>query len=184
MRLAGTEQARGRGVLVLAFAAVLGLVALLAGPAGAQTSGTSTATGGSVSSGSADATGGSVSSGEANASGGSTASGEATASGGSVASGCSTASNNSTASGGLCPPTTTTTIVTTTTTTVGGTTTTTSGVTATTAGPTPGRLAVTGSEPNRLVQGAMVALVAGLLLVLLGLDGPARGARQSNGTQA
>lgn len=183
MRLAARNQATRGGVLVLAFAALLALLALSTGPAGAQTSGNSTATEGSVSSGDANATGGSVSSGEANASGGSTASGDANASNGSVASGCSTATNNSTASGGECAQTVTT-MGTTTTTVVGTTSTTTGGTTATTA-PTGIVLARTGSEPNRLVQGAGIALFMGLLLVLLGLDGPARGARQTtNGTQA
>jgi hypothetical protein len=170
MRLAASRgSARRGGVLVLAFAALLGLLALFSGSAGAQTSGNSTATEGSVSSG------------DANATGGSTASGDANASNGSVASGCSTAINNSTASGGECAETVTT-IGTTSTTSVVGTTSTTAATTAVTTG---GQLARTGSEPNRLVQGAGVALFIGLLLVLLGLDGPARGARHTtNGTQA
>ena len=182
MRLASRrDDMRRGGVLVLAFAALVALLALFTGPAGAQTSGNSTATGGSVSSGDADASGGSVSSGDATASGGSTASGDANASNGSVASGCSTATNNSTASGGQCAETvttlgTTTTVVTSTSTTAG------TSVTTVQVG---GQLARTGSEPNRLLQGAGGALVLGLLLVLLGLDGPARGARQTiNGTQA
>lgn len=177
MRSARTTQAGRGGVMALTIAVVLTALAL---PAGAQTSGTSTATEGSVSSGGAHASGGSVSSGEATATRGSTASGDATATNGSVASGCSTASNDSTASGGC--RTTVTTIGTTPTTARPGTT---PGPARTAAAsPTSGRLAVTGPIQDRLVQGATAALILGLLLVLLGRDGSARGARQTNSTQA
>lgn len=71
------------------------VLALLANPAGAQTSGGAVAQNGSVASGSG------------NANQNSTASGNAVATNGSTGSGCSTANNNSTASGGECAPATT-----------------------------------------------------------------------------
>jgi hypothetical protein len=160
---------RAGGLLVTLAAVLLGVAALLSAPAGAQTTGQT--------SGGATALNGSTASGESNANNNSTASGNATADNGSTASGCSTALNNSTASGGLCltapttPPTTATTTPPTTPTTTGGTTSTTAGVTTQTTAP---RLALTGSHTNRLAQVALGALFLGLLLVALGLEGPAR----------
>jgi hypothetical protein len=165
MRSRTQDSTRRGGALLAAVALVLlGLATLLTTPASAQTSGGATADNGSVASGTADARNGS------------TASGDAVAENGSVASGCSTARNNSTASGGECltAPTTPPTTAGPTPTTAppdGAITVTTRGVTATTAA---GRLAVTGSQGNRLTQAAMGLLFFGLILVALGLDGPAR----------
>ena len=171
---------RTGGLLVTLAAVVLGFVALLTAPAGAQTT--------SQTSGGATADNGSVASGSADANHNSTASGDANADNGSTASGCSTARNNSTASGGNCltAPTTPPTTTAPTTTTVGGGSSTTSpgGTTPTTTG---ARLALTGSHANRMVQVALGLLFAGLLLVALGLEGPSRSGRpghQSTDTQA
>jgi hypothetical protein len=164
------DTASWAGGVLVALAVALGLLTLLTGPAGAQTSGGSTATGGSVSSGDADA------------SNNSTASGDANASNGSVASGCSTAVNNSTASGGECttttaaPATTAVTTPPTTPPTTGGVATTQPGqgtqVSIVTQGAgTPSRLAVTGSDANHLTQVALGLLFLGLILVALGLEG-------------
>ncbi len=158
---------RAGGLLVTLAAVLLGLVTLVTTPAGAQTT--------SQTSGGATAENGSVASGNADATNNSTASGDAQADNGSVASGCSTARNNSTASGGECltAPTTPPTTGGTTTTAVDGPTTTKPGG-GTTQTTSPSRLAVTGSSPNRLAQAAVGLLFFGLLLVALGLDGPAR----------
>ena len=171
---------RTGGLLVTLAAVLLGFVALLTAPAGAQTT--------SQTSGGATADNGSVASGSADANHNSTASGDANADNGSTASGCSTARNNSTASGGNCltAPTTppTTTAPATTTTVGGGSSTTSPGTTPTTTGP---RLALTGSHTNRTVQVALGLLFAGLLLVALGLEGPSRSGRpghQSTDSQA
>ena len=85
-----TRDTRRAGALLVALGGVVAVLALMAGPASAQTSGGAVATDGSVASG------------DAHAARGSTASGDATAVNGSVASGCSTAINNSTASGDDC----------------------------------------------------------------------------------
>ena len=172
MRARGTNNTKRVGAVMATLAALLlGLATLLSAPAGAQTT--------SQTSGGANADNGSVASGTGDANHNSTASGDANADNGSTASGCSTALNNSTASGGLCltaptvPPTTTaTTAPPTTQTTMGGSTTSTTGGTSqTTAAP---RLAFTGSHANRLAEVALGALFLGLLLVALGLEGPAR----------
>ncbi|MEW6154401.1 MAG: hypothetical protein AB1673_10500 [Actinomycetota bacterium] len=79
------------------------LMMLVAGPAGAQTSGGATAEHGSVASGTAHAENGSTASGASHAENWSTASGQAHAHDGSTASGCSRAEDGSTASGADCP---------------------------------------------------------------------------------
>ena len=76
----------------MALSTTVAVLALLAGPAGAQTV-----------SGGANASNGSVASGTATAKNGSDASGSAVADNGSTASGCSTANNQSTTSGSPCP---------------------------------------------------------------------------------
>ena len=174
---------RTGGLLVTLAAVLLGFVALLTAPAGAQTT--------SQTSGGATADNGSVASGSADANHNSTASGDASADNGSTASGCSTARNNSTASGGNCltaPTTPPTTTAATTTTVGGGSSTTSPGATTPTTPTTTGpRLALTGSHANRMVQMALGLLFAGLLLVALGLEGPPRSGRpghQSTDSQA
>ncbi|MFN2505911.1 MAG: hypothetical protein ABR540_17070 [Acidimicrobiales bacterium] len=85
-----TKHTTRAGMFPAALGGVVAVLALLAGPASAQTSGDAYAENGSVASGSADARNNS------------TASGDATAVNGSTASGCSTAINTSTASGDDC----------------------------------------------------------------------------------
>ncbi|MFN2505912.1 MAG: hypothetical protein ABR540_17075 [Acidimicrobiales bacterium] len=97
-----TRDTRRAGAFLVAVGGVVAMLALLAGPAAAQTSGDAWAADGSVASGSADARNNSTASGDATARNNSTASGDATAVNGSTASGCSTAINTSTASGDDC----------------------------------------------------------------------------------
>ena len=136
---------RRAGACLLALGSLVAVLTLLAGPAGAQTSGGAVAVDGSVASG------------EAHAARNSTASGESTATDGSTASGCSTADNHSTASGdGTCGRTTATTRP-------GP-----GGTTATTARPaaTAGRLALTGDWSASMVALAALAIVLGTLMVV------------------
>lgn len=147
----------GTGLVVLAGA--VAVLALVAGPAGAQTSGGAVATNGSVASG------------DAHANNNSTASGDATAANNSTASGCSTAINNSTASGGDCgpptPPPTRVAVVTGGGAGGGGTS---GGGGTTTARPaaTTGRLAVTGDWSAELAMAAAGCVVLGGLLLAAG----------------
>lgn len=141
---------RRAGACLLALSSVVAMLTLLAGPAGAQTSGGAVAVDGSVASGSA------------HAARESTASGESTATDGSTASGCSTADNESTASGdGTCRRTTATTRPVT-----GG------GGGGTTARPaaTAGRLALTGDWSTPMAAVAALAIVLGGLMVVAGSD--------------
>ena len=133
---------RRAGAFLVALGAVA-VLALLANPAGAQTSGGAVAQNGSVASGSGNANQNSTASGNAVATNGSTASGCSNANNNSTASGGSTAANNSTASGAVCPSS-------------GGTTPT----TARPATPTSSSLALTGGFS------ADMAVMAGLLLAL------------------
>ncbi len=100
---------RLRTSMAVAIAGVAAVIGLLAGPAGAQTSGPSTsggarATTDSVASGTCVAIDDSVCSGSGLAVDDSTSSGSATARDGSTSSGCATAIDDSTASGSPCPP--------------------------------------------------------------------------------
>jgi hypothetical protein len=151
------RETRRAGACLLALGSVVALLTLLAGPAGAQTSGGAVAVDGSVASG------------EAHAARGSTASGESTATDGSVASGCSFADNYSTASGDdSCdrrpPPTVRPPVTVTPTTAVrpptGG------GATATPAR----RLALTGSWSTPMAATAALAIALGTLMVIAGSD--------------
>jgi LPXTG-motif cell wall-anchored protein len=145
------------------------LVGLLAGPAGAQTSGPNTsggarATADSVASGTCVAVDDSVCSGSGLAVNDSTSSGAATARDGSTSSGCATAVDDSTASGAPCPrPTTATTRPHTTTPHGGG-----NVPKAGTAGATAGRtLALTGTSSAELAALAGLSLLTGGALVVL-----------------
>ena len=163
---------RLRTSVAVAIAGVAAVIGLLAGPAGAQTSGPSTsggarATTDSVASGTCVAVNDSVCSGSGTAVNDSTSSGSANASGGSTSSGCATAINDSTASGSPCPPA------------AGATTTT---VRPPTGGTPPGgtasaprSLALTGSSSGDLAALAMAALAVGGLLVLVGSRRPQEG---------
>ena len=154
---------RGSALLGSLLAGVAGATFLLAGPAGAQTSGGAIAVNDSVASGTCVATDDSTCSGSGRATDDSTSSGSAVAVDGSTSSGCATAINDSTASGAPCPPATT---ATTRPVPTGG-----SGTGGTTARPasstaTAGRsLALTGSDNGELAAAGALALVAGALLV-------------------
>ena len=162
--------------MAVAIAGVAAVIGLLAGPAGAQTSGPSTsggarATTDSVASGTCVATNDSVCSGSGTAINDSTSSGSATARDGSTSSGCATAINDSTASGSPCPPagpgpTTPTTVRPGTTPPGGG-----GGGTAS----APRALALTGSSSGELAALALGALAVGGLLVLVGSRRPQEG---------
>jgi hypothetical protein len=160
--------------MALAIAGVAAVVGLLAGPAGAQTSGPSTsggarATNDSVASGTCVAIDDSVCSGSGLAVDDSTSSGSATARDGSTSSGCATAIDDSTASGSPCPPTTAG--PTTTRPGPGGTTATTRAGTA-----SPARaLALTGSTTGDLAGLAVLALAVGAGLVAVSRRRPAEG---------
>ncbi len=93
-----------RTTFLTVLAGLVGAMALLVGPAGAETSGMSHSDDTSTASGGALAVDGSVASGTAQAYDDSTASGSSVARDGSVASGCSTAIDESTASGSPCAP--------------------------------------------------------------------------------
>jgi hypothetical protein len=170
------------GVLLLGLAAAGGL--LLAGPAGAQTSGPGTsggarATNDSVASGTCVAVNDSVCSGSGTAANDSTASGSAVAVDGSVSSGCATAVNDSTASGAPCPPATTATTRPPAPGGGGGGTGgggTTAARPATPSAATAGRtLALTGSSTGPLALTGALVVLAGALLVKAARDGdPAR----------
>jgi len=142
---------RRAGACLLALGSVVAVLTLLAGPAGAQTSGGAVAVDGSVASG------------VAHAARDSTASGESTATDGSTASGCSTADNHSTASGdGTCGRTTATTRPP-------------QPTTPTTARPgtpsaTGGRLALTGTWTGPMMGLAALAVVLGALMVVSASD--------------
>ena len=143
------RETRRAGACLLALGSVVAVLTLLAGPAGAQTSGGAVATDGSVASG------------EAHASRNSTASGESTAINNSTASGCSTATNGSTASGDdSCARRTPPTTVRPPTPPGGG-----GGATA-----TAGRLALTGSWSTPMIAMAALAIAIGALLVVAGSD--------------
>ena len=151
-----TRDTRRAGALLVALGGVVAVLALMAGPASAQTSGGAVATDGSVASGDAHATRNS------------TASGDATAVNGSTASGCSTAINNSTASGDDCEVTRTTvttrpTTATTRPATGGGATT---GGGGAAAGATTARLALTGSWSLQLTAMAALALALGATMLV------------------
>jgi len=150
---------------LVATAGLVGMLGLMAAPAGAQTgltSGDATAIDDSVASGTAVAVDGSTASGDATAIDGSTASGCSTAIDDSTASGASIAVDDSTTSGGVCAPSTTTPppttppFTTTPQTTVG---------TPTTATPTTPTLARTGSDTSSLVLAGVAVMLAGWLLV-------------------
>ena len=131
------------------------VVALLASPAGAQT--TTTVIPPNLPAGST-AINGSVSSGTAYAQQNSTASGDSVAINNSTASGCADAVNNSTASGSPCP---------------GGTTATTrpatgGGATTPAASATAARLALTGSWSGEVALMAALAIALGAGLVVAG----------------
>ena len=168
------------GAVLAAFAGVAAVLGLLAGPAGAQTSGPGTsggarATTDSVASGTCVAINDSVCSGSGLAVDDSTSSGSATARDGSTSSGCATAINDSTASGFPCPPAGPgpTTVTTRPPAGPGGGTTATT-VRAGTATATAARtLALTGSSSADLAGVAVVALSAGGALVLITRRRPA-----------
>ncbi|MEW6155737.1 MAG: hypothetical protein AB1673_17420 [Actinomycetota bacterium] len=138
----------------MAVGSMVAMLALLAGPASAQTSGGAMADNTSVASGTAHAEDGSTASGVSHAENWSTASGESHAHDGSTASGCSRAEDGSTASGADCPrhvppP----------------------HVTATTVRPataTPARLALTGTWTAPLAAMAGLSLALGSALQLVG----------------
>jgi hypothetical protein len=171
---------RLRTSMAVAIAGTAAVVGLLAGPAGAQTSGPGTsggarATNDSVASGTCVATNDSTCSGSGSATNDSTSSGSAVARDGSTASGCALAIDDSTASGGATsvggatgsapqPPCPT-----------GGTTPTTVRPGAGPASPTTGRLALTGSTSQDLAVAAFGALAAGGVLVALGRRRPQEG---------
>ncbi len=149
------RETRRAGACLLALGSVVAMLTLLAGPAGAQTSGGAVAVDGSVASG------------EAHAARGSTASGESTATDGSVASGCSFADNHSTASGDDCvrkvTPTTRVAPPTTRPGPGGG------GGGGATATPAR-RLALTGSWSTPMIAMAALAIALGTLMVVAGSD--------------
>ena len=158
-----TRDTRRAGAFLVALGSAIAVLALVAGPASAQTSGGAIATDGSVASGSADA------------SRNSTASGDAVARDNSVASGCSTALRNSTASGDDCEvervkkkeeekrvvsaPSGGAVVG------VGG-----GAPTARAAAPTAARLALTGSWSAPLAAVAALAIALGALLVVSASD--------------
>ena len=154
-----------RTTMLAALAGVVAVLGLLAGPAGAQTSGPGTsggalATNDSVASGTCVATNDSVCSGSGSARNDSTSSGEAVAIDGSVASGCSTAIDDSTASGADCAPVRVTTAVTPG---PGGGGAGTAARTATT-----GQLARTGADLDALAASAAASVVMGGVFLALG----------------
>ncbi len=164
---------RLRTSMALAIAGCAAVVGLLAGPAGAQTTGPNTsggarATTDSVASGTCVAIDDSVCSGSGLAVNDSTSSGSATARDGSTSSGCATAINDSTASGSPCPPAGPgpTTATTRPGTTGGG-----GGGTAS----APRALALTGSSSGDLALLALGALALGGLLVAAGRRRPQEG---------
>jgi hypothetical protein len=151
---------RASALLGSLLAGIAGATFLLAGPAGAQTSGGATAVNDSVASGACVATNDSTCSGSGRATGDSTSSGSAVAVDGSTSSGCASAVNDSTASGGPCPPATTAT--TRPVATGGGGTTARPAASTATAGRS---LALTGSNNGELAGAGALALLAGALLV-------------------
>ena len=136
-----TTDTRRAGAFLVALSTTVAVLALLAGPAGAQTV-----------SGGANASNGSVASGTAQATNGSDASGSAVANNGSTASGCSTANNQSTTSGGPCPTTAAARPA--------GT------ATATPAAATAARLALTGSWTAPMLAMAALAMAFGAFLLV------------------
>ena len=137
--------------MAIAIAGAAAVIGLLAGPAGAQTSGPST-------SGGARATNNSVASGSGLADDNSVSSGSAVARRGSVASGCATAIDDSTASGANCAPVTT--VVTPG---PGG------GAGGTAAGgAASGQLARTGADLDALAASAAASVVMGGVFLALG----------------
>jgi hypothetical protein len=162
--------------MAIAIAGAAAVIGLLAGPAGAQTSGPSTSGGavgrpgfqagastGSVASGTCGDVNDSTCSGSGTAGTDSTSSGSAGAALGSTASGCASAVNDSTASGSPCPGP----VVVTTPTTVRPATPTSGGTTGgSSTASAPRALALTGSFSGPLAAVALAALALGGVLLV------------------